>query len=92
LIGVEKQNLDLRFVYILLEFYMYIIHNLHLISYTLLYLLRKYQLNANCCISAGNGVGTSVNPGRATGCLKYTAEQILGLTSKYRGIKAKALI
>ena len=41
------------------------------------YLLLKYHVKANCWISCGKGVGTSVNPGLATGSLKYTAEQIL---------------
>lgn len=36
----------------------------------LLYLLFKYQLKANCPVSYANGVGTSANPGLATGCLK----------------------
>lgn len=46
-------------------------------TYPTHYLLLRYQLNASCCVSAGNGVGTSAKPGLATGCLKYTAEQIL---------------
>ena len=37
----------------------------------------KYQLKANWCVSGENGLGTSLNPGLATGCLKYTAAQIL---------------
>jgi len=69
-----------------------LLYIIHLPPYHTLYLLLRYQLNANCCTSAGNGVGTSDNPGLATGCLKYTAEQILWLTSKYRGTNAKALI
>ena len=47
----------------------------HLILY--IYLLLKYHVKANCCVSAANGVGTSASPGLATGCLKYTVEQIL---------------
>ncbi len=52
------------------------IHHTHS-KYPTVYLLLRYQLNASCCVSAGNGVGTSDKPGLATGCLKYTAEQIL---------------
>lgn len=37
------------------------------------YLLLKYQLKANALISVLYGVGTSPNPGLATGCRKYTA-------------------
>lgn len=69
-----------------------IIQHTHPIYYHTLYLLRKYHVNANCWVSLGNGVGTSVNPGLATGCLKYTAEQIFELTSRYLGMNANALM
>lgn len=44
--------------------------------FSAVYLRLKYHVKANCCVSAPNGVGTSANPGLATGCLRYTAEQI----------------
>lgn len=40
------------------------------------YRLLKYQLKPSAIVSAWKGVGTSAKPGLATGCLKYTAEQM----------------
>ena len=45
--------------------------------HSFLYLLLKYQLNASEFTSLPKGVGTSPNPGLATGCRRYTALQIL---------------
>lgn len=56
------------------------------------YLRLKYQLKANALTSLANGVGTSPNPGLATGWRRYTAEHILWCTSRYRGMNAKALM
>jgi hypothetical protein len=56
------------------------------------HLLLKYHAKALALVPSAKGVGTSANPGLATGCLKYTAAHILWFTSKYRGMKAKALI
>ena len=49
--------------------------DIHKISYksTPFYRRLKYQLNPKPIVSAWNGLGASANPGRATGCLKYTA-------------------
>src|SRR5271156_1132427 len=56
------------------------------------HLLLKYHAKALAFVPSAKGVGTSANPGLATGCLKYTAAHIFWFTSKYRGMKAKALI
>lgn len=55
-----------------------------------LYLLLKYQAKAFPPVTSLNGVGTSAMPGRATGCLRYTAAQMFWLTSKKGGMNAKA--
>ncbi len=54
------------------------------------YLLLKYQLKANALISVLYGVGTSPNPGLATGCRIYTALHTRWCTSKYRGTNTNA--
>src|SRR4051812_20964116 len=56
------------------------------------HLLLKYHAKALALVPSAKGVGTSASPGLATGCLKYTAAHIFWFTSKYRGMKAKALI
>src|SRR6202012_4637602 len=56
------------------------------------HLLLKYHAKALALVPSAKGVGPSANPGLATGCLKYTAAHIFWFTSKYRGMKAKALI
>src|SRR5277367_456826 len=63
---------------------------LHSMREFAIYLLLRYQVKASWLTVSPNGVGTSAKPGLATGCLKYTAAQIFWLTSKYRGMKAKA--
>lgn len=59
-------------------------HKPHGVIYTLgaVYRLLRYQLNANWPVSKWKGVGTSASPGRATGCLRYTAAQMFWLTSR----------
>ena len=71
--NVLSKNLEFIIIQILIR-YIPIYTRLFTLTF---YLLLRYQLNANCCMSVGNGEGTSANLGLATGCRRYTAEQML---------------
>jgi hypothetical protein len=71
---------DISYLYISIVSYSIHTHSLlyfPVFYVQIIYRRLKYQLKANWCVSGENGLGTSLNPGLATGCLKYTAAQIL---------------